>query len=111
MKINKELVGASTGILILQVLAVKPNYGYEIVRCVNEAADNFYTWQEGTIYPVLRKLEKQGFLRSQWETADSGRQRKYYYITARGREAITEGTAEWKGFYQIIMRIAEVPCV
>jgi len=111
MNINKELVGASTGLLILSVLAEKSDYGYEIVKSVNKAAENFYTWQEGTIYPLLRKLEKDGLLRSQWETADNGRGRKYYYITARGREAITEGTTEWNGFYQLIMRTAEVPGV
>ena len=94
MNINKELVGASTWLVILKVLAQKPNYGYEIVKSVNEAADNFYVWQEGTIYPVLRKLEKDGLLRSQWEEADNGRKRKYYYITAKGREAIAEGSAE-----------------
>ena len=111
MNINKELVGASTGLVILKVLAQKPNYGYEIVKSVNEEADNFYVWQEGTIYPVLRKLEKEGLLRSRWEEADTDRKRKYYYITARGREAITEGAAEWKGFYKLVMRIAEVPGV
>ena len=107
MNISKELVGASTGLIILKVLARQPNYGYEIVKSVNELADSFYTWQEGTIYPVLRKLEKDGLLRSQWETADSGKKRKYYYITARGREAISEGAREWQGFYGIIMKTAE----
>ncbi|GAI48036.1 unnamed protein product [marine sediment metagenome] len=63
MNINKELVGASTGILILKVLAKNPNYGYEIVKQVNEASGDFFTWQEGTIYPALRKLEKKGLLR------------------------------------------------
>ncbi|MBT4482669.1 MAG: PadR family transcriptional regulator [Candidatus Latescibacteria bacterium] len=111
MNINKELVGASSALLVLKVLARKPDYGYEIVKKVNEAADNFYTWQEGTIYPLLRKLEKEGLLRSQWESAGNKRRRKYYYITAKGRETITEGTREWNGFYQLIMRIAEVPGV
>ena len=111
MNINKELVGASTGILILKVLAKNPNYGYEIVKQVNEASGDFFTWQEGTIYPALRKLEKKGLLRSQWEYADNKRKRKYYHITAKGRETITEGAKEWNGFYQLIMRTLEVPDV
>ena len=111
MNINKELVGASTGLLILKVLADRSNYGYEIVKQVNETADDFFTWQEGTIYPALRKLEKDGLLRSQWESADNNRKRKYYYITAKGREAIKEGTREWKGFYQLVMKFEEVPGV
>ena len=111
MKIKKELIGASTWLLILKVLVKNPNYGYKIVKSVNETADNFFVWQEGTIYPVLRKLEKEDMLSSQWEYADNGRKRKYYYITAKGREALTQGTTEWKGFYQLIMRTAEVPGV
>ena len=111
MNRNKELVGASTGILILKVLARNPNYGYEIVKQVNETSDDFFTWQEGTIYPALRKLEKKGLLRSQWEYADNKRKRKYYHITAKGREALTEWAKEWNGFYQLIMRTLEVPDV
>ncbi|HDY88830.1 MAG TPA: PadR family transcriptional regulator [bacterium] len=111
MNINKELVGASTGLLILKVLSHRPNYGYEIVKQVNEEADDFFTWQEGTIYPILRKLEKEGFLRSQWEDTSGNRRRKYYYITAKGREGIKEGVKEWKGFYRLILKTAEVPGV
>ena len=108
---NKELVGASTRLLILKVLSQKPNYGYEIVKQVNESADNFFVWQEGTIYPLLRKMEKEGLLRSQWESAGKNRKRKYYYITARGREAIKEGTKEWSGFYKLVLHYGEVPGV
>ena len=109
VNVNKELVGASTGLLILKALARGPNYGYGIVRSVNEASGDFLIWQEGTIYPALRKLEKEGLLRSQWEDADNSRRRKYYYITARGREAIAEGQKEWKGFYRLVMNFTEVP--
>ena len=61
--------------------------------------------------PLLRKLEKEGYLRSQWESAGNKRKRKYYYITAKGRESVTEGTKQWNGFYKLIMRVAEVPGV
>ncbi len=83
----------------------------KIVKRVNKAADNYFVWQEGTIYPALRKLEKDGLLRSQWEHIEKGRKRKYYYITSKGREAISEGAKKWQGFYQIVMRTAEAYCV
>ena len=111
MNINKELVGASTGLLILKIISRQPNYGYEIVKRVNEAADNFFVWQEGTIYPALRKLEKDGLLRSQWEHIEKGRKRKYYYITSKGREAIAVGAKKWQGFYQLVMQTSEAHCV
>jgi len=100
-------VGASTSMLILKVLGESPNYGYEIVKSINGLADNFYTWQEGTIYPALRKLEKEGLLRSQWETADNGKKRKYYYITVKGKEAMTAGAREWEGFFKLVMKRSE----
>ena len=109
MKNSKELVGASTALLILGILARQPSYGYEIVKRVNEEADGFFTWQEGTVYPVLHKLEKDGFVRSQWQEAETGRRRKYYLITARGRECLAEGAREWKGFHNLVLRLAEAP--
>ena len=107
MNINKELVGASTSMLILKVLADGPNYGYEIVKSINGLSGDFYTWQEGTVYPALRKLEKEGLLRSQWETADSGKKRKYYYISVKGKEAMTAGEREWEGFFKLVMQRSE----
>ncbi len=109
MKNNKELVGASASLLVLGALAKAPSYGYEIVKRVNDEAGDLFTWQEGTIYPVLHKLEKNGYVRTQWQEADSGRRRKYYYITAAGRELLAKGVREWCGFYRLFLRIAEAP--
>lgn len=105
---NKELVGASTGLLVLGVLAKKASYGYEIVRSLNKEAEGVFLWQEGTLYPVLHKLEKTGLVRTQWQEADTGRRRKYYYITAAGRDALTERTKEWNAFNQMVLRLGEV---
>ena len=108
MKFNKELVGASTGVLVLSVLAQEPSYGYQIIKRLNEEADGLFTWQEGTVYPVLHKLEKQRLVRTQWQHAETGRRRKYYYITAKGRDALTERTRQWGEFHQMIARLSEV---
>lgn len=106
---SKELVGASTSLLILGILARSPSYGYEIVRRVNDEADGVFSWREGTIYPVLHKLEKDGFVVSRWEEAETGRNRKYYHITARGRACLASGAREWKGFAGLVLRLAEAP--
>jgi PadR family transcriptional regulator PadR len=101
----KELVGASTSLLILGVLAKAPSYGYQIVRSINDAADGVFEWQEGTVYPVLHKLEKDGLVRAQWQEADSGRQRKYYYITAKGRAALNADAKQWNEFHGLVSRM------
>ena len=105
---NKELVGASTGLLVLGVLAESASYGYEIVKRLNREADGLFLWQEGTIYPVLHKLEKDKLVRPQWQQADSGRRRKYYYITAKGRDGLAERTEEWNAVHKMVLRLVEV---
>src|SRR3954465_12261511 len=99
MRKRKELVGASTTVLILGVLARQPSYGYEIVKSVNDQARGLFTWQEGNIYPVLHKLEKDSFIRGKWQDSQAGPKRKYYYITAKGRAALAEGAQHWQGFH------------
>lgn len=103
---SKELVGASTAVLILGVLRREPNYGYEIVRLLNIEADEAFSWQEGTIYPVLHKLERRGLVRCRWREAPTGRKRKYYTITSKGRDALDAGTHQWRVFHDLIIRIA-----
>ncbi len=109
MKTDKELIGASTSILVLGILAKDPSYGYEVVKRVNQEAENLFEWQEGTIYPVLHKLEKEGLLRTQWQEANTGRKRKYYYITEQGREALQSRSAQWQSFNSLVHRVVEMP--
>jgi len=105
---NKELVGASTAVLILGVLRRGASYGYDIVRQVNQVADGAFTWQEGTVYPVLHKLERDGLIRARWQDADTGRKRKYYALTPAGRAALDEGARQWDVFHQIVIRLTGV---
>ena len=104
---HKELVGASTGLLILGVLQREgASYGYDIVRRVNQRADGAFTWREGTIYPLLHKLERRGLVRGTWQEAPHGRRRKYYALTAAGRAALNEGKRQWDLFHHIIHNVA-----
>ena len=107
MNPSKELIGASTSLLVLSVLAREPNYGYEIIRRLNAEADGLFTWQEGTIYPILHKLEQEKKVRAQWQEADTGRRRKYYYITANGRGALESGTQEWNSLHGMLLKLGE----
>ena len=103
---TKDLIGASAEVLILGVLARAPSYGYQIIKQVNDESEGLFAWQEGTIYPILHKLERAGFVRPQWQDADTGRQRKYYYITASGRDRLRTGATEWAAVNNLVMRLA-----
>ena len=111
---EKELMGASTALLVLAALHAAPSYGYELLRRINDQAQGLFTWQEGTLYPVLHRLETDGLLRAQWQDADTpakgktARRRKYYYITAKGRKHLTQSTAQWQAFNELVTRITGV---
>jgi len=105
---EKELVGASTSLLVLGILAKSASYGYEIVRRVNDEAEGLFEWQEGTIYPLLHKLEKERLVRTQWQDAETGRRRKYYYITAAGLESLAGQAEKWEAFHALVNRVVEV---
>lgn len=107
MSSEKELVGATTAALVLGVLSGGASYGYEIVRRLNAEADGLFVWQEGTVYPVLHKLERGGLVRAQWQQADTGRERKYYYITAAGRDALKHEARQWQAFHALLLRVLD----
>lgn len=106
-KISKELMGASTGLLVLSVIAREADYGYSIVRRINEESEGLFAWHEGTVYPVLHKLEKEGLLRTEWQESSSGRRRKYYRITQAGRKALAKRRSEWAGVNEMILSFGE----
>jgi DNA-binding PadR family transcriptional regulator len=107
MKIDKELVGASTALLVLSSLAREATYGYRLLKKVNEDAVGLFTWQEGTLYPILHKLEQEGLVEAEWRLADTGRRRKYYHVTQKGRETLTEGVSQWNQWHAMVLRCAE----
>lgn len=95
-KISKELVGASAVPIILAILDENESYGYEIMQRVKVLSEGRIEWKEGSLYPVLHKLEKNGLIKSLWKMADNGRHRKYYAINKKGRKALQEEIENWK---------------
>ncbi|MDP2479660.1 MAG: helix-turn-helix transcriptional regulator [Candidatus Palauibacterales bacterium] len=96
MEINKDLVAASSTPIVLAILAEGDSYGYAILQRVQELSGGRLEWTDGMLYPVLHRLERLGFVKSRWETADNGRRRKYYRITSIGREQLAEEHRQWE---------------
>ena len=86
MKISKELAKGSTGLLVLSVISKTDMYGYQIIKTLEVMSENVFSLNEGTLYPILHSLEKEGSLESYWCEAE-GRKRKYYKITESARRA------------------------
>ncbi|WP_352404577.1 PadR family transcriptional regulator [Sporanaerobacter acetigenes] len=108
MKINNELIKGSTDMLVLSLLEEKTMYGYEIIKEMENKSKGVFELKEGTLYPLLHKLEDEGLLQSQWGSGDGKRKRKYYSITPKGKKAIEEKKNEWGVFAEAVKRILEV---
>ncbi len=96
MEINKDLIAASSTPLVLAILAEGDSYGYAILKRVRELSGGDLAWTDGMLYPVLHRLERLGFIEARWETADSGRRRRYYRLTSRGRTQLAEERKQWQ---------------
>lgn len=94
---NKELLKGSSEIMVLSVLGREHVYGYEIAKRIKALSRDVFPMGEGTLYPLLHKLEKEKLLQSYWREAE-GRRRKYYGITRKGRRALQEKEKEWQAF-------------
>ncbi len=95
MEINRDLTAASSTPIVLAILAEADSYGYAILQRVREVSAGHLEWTDGMLYPVLHRLERLGYVEARWETAASGRRRKYYRITPRGRVQLDEERRQW----------------
>ena len=114
MRFEKSLVSGSTALLVLSLLSDGDKYGYEMVMELARRSNNAFELKEGTLYPLLHALEKAGEVRAYERTAPSGRERRYYALTERGRGRLQEKTEEWNYFAEsvnAVLRAAGAPAV
>ena len=97
MKLDRELLKGSTNLLVLSVLENENMYGYEMIKKIKVESENVFEFQEGTLYPILHKLEEKGLISSYWDDF-SGKKRKYYAITEDGRKHLNSKKEEWQIF-------------
>jgi PadR family transcriptional regulator PadR len=90
-----NLLVGTLELLVLQTLAARTErHGFEILV------------EEGALYPALHRMERRGWLASDWATSDKGRRAKYYHLTARGRRALAKTQAEWQRYVAAMARVA-----
>jgi len=103
--ISKALIAASTKPIILLILLNGKNYGYQIIQSVKRISGGQLEWSDGMLYPVLHRLEKDGFIRSQWTISEEGRRRKYYSITDLGHKELEADIAQWKSVHDALSKL------
>ncbi len=97
-KFHKELSAGTVSLVLLAVLAAsdQPLYGYQIAKTLERSGDGVLSGKQSALYPVLRNLQAAGLLDSFVEPSDAGPPRRYYRITASGREALRDWAAAWR---------------
>lgn len=91
---------ASTAMLVLALLKQGEMYGYQIIEELDRRSEHVFQMKEGTLYPILHGLEKDKCLSSYQQEAPTGRVRKYYRLTRRGKKLLDDKRAEWGAFQQ-----------
>ena len=101
---ERELLKGNTPTLVLAVLRGGPLHGYGIAREIERRSDDALKCKEGTLYPALHTLEREGRVRSEWRL-EAGRPRKVYALTAAGLAALEERTRTWERFASAVNRV------
>ena len=101
---SKELIAASTIPIVLEILKEGDNYGYAIIKKVQEISGGALNWKEGTLYPLLAKLEDRNLIQS-YQKEENGRLRKYYRIKSAGKKFSASLQAEWVSINQILSKV------
>ena len=103
--LSKRTIDGHVEPMILAVLSAGPSYGYEIGRDLLRRSDGLLKLGEGTLYPVLHRLEGRGLIAATWRTGPNGRDRKYYRLTPRGRRAIAEHQDQWTKLVAVMQAV------
>ncbi len=105
-RFGPDLLRGSLDLMVLSVLAGGSTYGYDLQQRILAASDQLVQLQAGTLYPLLHRLEADKLIRSRWEDA-TGRKRKWYEITAAGKQRLSAQTAEWDRYVACIQSMLE----
>jgi PadR family transcriptional regulator, regulatory protein PadR len=103
--IPKELVAASAEALILSLLSKGESYGYAIIQEVRARSENHLQWTDGMLYPVLHRMENNGWIKSRWVKMENGRKRKYYSLKKDGKAALDEQRTQWLKVHGVLTQL------
>ncbi len=102
-----DLPQGTLDLLILQVLALEPLYGYAIAQRLQQISRDVVQVQQGSLYPALHRLENRGVLTAVWRLSDTGRESKVYRLTRKGRAHLERETANWHRLTQAVSLILQ----
>jgi PadR family transcriptional regulator PadR len=107
ISIDKQLKKGVLDIIVLKLLSEKDMYGYELMQVLDQKSDGYYRLKEGSLYPVLYRLEDNRLIKSYWKSKEARKAipRKYYSITEKGKEMIDVLIEKWNQFMAVSNKI------
>lgn len=109
MRVERELMRGAGPVAVLKLLETGPKYGYELLTSIKERSGGILAMGQSTLYPLLYNLEAQGLVRAKWRDAPSGRQRKYYSLTPKGKRRLSADTEQWLAVVQAMRGLRILP--
>ena len=104
---DRELKRGTLEMVLLKLLSTREMYGYEIISALQERSKGEFLLKDGTLYPVLYRLEQAGYIKPRWETPERGVPRKYYRITPSGARQLETLIEEWQAFSAAVSYLLE----
>jgi len=103
--LDRELKKGSAELLILSLLEARPRHGYEISKLIEARSEGVLRFNVASLYPLLYRLEKRGWIQGRWVEKAGQRRRRYYKLTAEGKKVLAAQRSGWEAFVQAINRI------
>lgn len=107
--LNKDLMASSLAPLVLLILRRQESYGYEIIQELREKTGGELNVAEGTLYPVLKKMEAKNWIEGTWKKANTGRERRYYTLTSKGNQELDEQYSQINFINTLIHKLWDLP--
>jgi PadR family transcriptional regulator PadR len=106
--LDRELKKGSAELLILSLLETQPRHGYDLSKLIEARSGGVLTFRVASLYPLLYRLEKRGWIHGRWVEKAGQRRRRYYKLTAAGAGILASQRSTWREFVEAINRIAGV---
>ena len=97
-----ELLRGTLDMMILKALTWGPRHGYQIARWIESGTDEALSIEEGSLYPALHRMERRGWVASEWGRSENNRRAKFYRLTERGRRQLKTEAAAWIRFARAV---------
>jgi transcriptional regulator len=106
--LDRELKKGSAELIILSIVEPRARHGYEISKLIEARSEGALKFHVASLYPLLYRLEERGWLRGQWVEKAGQRRRRFYSLTAEGRQVLTRQRQTWKTFVRAMDRLTGV---